>query len=54
VTAAIMMLTSGIDVKTAASRLGHADPALLFSTYSHFIASADRAAADKLESLLGG
>jgi hypothetical protein len=48
------MLTSGVDVKTAASRLGHADPALLFTTYSHFIQSADVAAADKLGALLGG
>ena len=35
------MLSAGVDVKTVASRLGHADPALLFTTYSHFIASAD-------------
>lgn len=53
-TAAVLMLTSGVDVKTAASRLGHADPALLFTTYSHFIQSADQAAADKLGALLGG
>ena len=52
-TAAILMLTSGVDVKTTASRLGHANPALLFSTYSHFIESADQAAAERLDSLLG-
>jgi integrase len=48
------MMAGGIDVKTAASRLGHADPGLLLRVYSHFVESADRAAADKLEALLGG
>ncbi len=52
-TAAVLMLLSGVDVKTAASRLGHANPALLITTYSHFVRSADRAAAERLESLLG-
>ena len=47
------MLVSGTDVKTAASRLGHANPAMLITTYSHFVRSADRAAAERLESLLG-
>jgi integrase len=52
-TCAVLMLVSGTDVKTAASRLGHANPALLFSTYSHFIESADQGAANKLDALLG-
>jgi integrase len=51
-TCAVLMLVSGTDVKTVASRLGHANPALLFSTYSHFIDSADQGAADKLDVLL--
>jgi hypothetical protein len=46
------MLTSGTDVKTAAARLGNT-PALLLKTYAHFVESADRAAADRLEALLG-
>jgi len=47
------MLTSGVDVKTVASRLGHANPALLFTTYSHFIEAGDKMAADRLGALLG-
>jgi hypothetical protein len=39
-------------VKTAASRPGHANPALLITSYSHFVRSADLAAADRLESVL--
>ena len=50
-TAAILMLTSGVDVKTAAARLGH-NPALLLSTYAHFVPSADREAADRLAAAL--
>jgi integrase len=51
--AAVLMLVSGVDVKTVASRLGHANPALLFSTYRHFIQSADKGAAERLEALPG-
>jgi integrase len=51
---AIAMLVGGVDVKTAASRLGHSNPSQLIKTYSHFIRSADKAAADKLEAMLGG
>lgn len=45
------MLTSGVDVKTAAARLGH-NPALLLNTYAHFVPSADRDAADRLAGAL--
>jgi integrase len=51
-TAAILLLTSGVDVKTAAARLGH-NPTLLLSTYAHFVPSADRDAADRLGMALG-
>lgn len=51
---AIAMLVAGVDVKTAASRLGHSNPSQLFKTYSHFIRSADKAAAERLEGILGG
>jgi hypothetical protein len=34
--ATILLLTSGVDVKTAASRLGH-NPALMLRTYAHFV-----------------
>jgi integrase len=50
---AIAMLVAGIDVKAAASRLGHANPGQLLRTYSHFIRSADKAAAERLEGMLG-
>ena len=48
--AAILLLTSGVDVKTAASRLGH-DPSLLLRTYAHYVPSADRQAAKQLGAL---
>jgi integrase len=51
-TAAILLLTSGVDVKTAAAWLGH-NPALLLNTYAHFVPSADREAAARLASALG-
>jgi integrase len=37
---AIALLTSGVDVRTAAGRLGNS-PALMLKTYSHFVRSAD-------------
>ena len=45
-----MMLTNGIDPKTAAGRLGHVDAVMLMRTYAHVPNSADKAAAQKLES----
>jgi integrase len=50
--ATILLLTSGVDVKTAASRLGH-NPALMLRTYAHFVPSADRQAAERIENVLG-
>ena len=44
---AIGMLSSGVDVKTAASRLGHS-PRVLLATYAHHVKSADEAAAERL------
>jgi integrase len=52
-TSAILMLRGGIDVKTVASRLGHSSPALVLRVYSHFIETADQAAAERLEAVLG-
>jgi len=44
---AVAMLTSGVDVKTAASRLGHSNPEWLLRTYAHYIRSADKAAGQR-------
>jgi integrase len=52
-TNASLILASGTDVKTAATRLGHANPSLLFDTYAHFISAADQEAADRLGRALG-
>jgi integrase len=47
-TAAVALLSSGVDVVTAAGRLGHT-PAVLLKVYAHFIPSADEAAAEAVE-----
>ncbi|MDP9343048.1 MAG: site-specific integrase [Actinomycetota bacterium] len=49
---AVALLSAGVDVKTVAGRLGH-DAAVLLRTYAHFIPSADQAAAERLENVLG-
>ena len=45
------MLRAGLDVRTVADRLGHSSPELIFSTYSHWIASAERDAAEKVDAM---
>jgi integrase len=52
-TCAIGMLSSGVDVKTAASRLGHS-PRVLLATYAHHVKSTDEAAAQRLGRWLSG
>jgi integrase len=52
-TCAIGMLSSGVDVKTAASRLGHS-PRVLLATYAHHVKSTDEAAAERLGKWLSG
>lgn len=47
---AVALLTQGVDVKTAADRLGH-NPAVLLRTYAHHIPSADQAAAERLDAV---
>lgn len=51
--AAILMLSAGVDVRTVAGRLGHANAATTLGIYSHYVRSADEAAAAKLEGILG-
>ncbi len=45
---ATMMLTSGVDVRTVAGRLGHRNASMTLNVYSHFLQESDRAAADTL------
>jgi len=40
------MLAGGVDVRTAAGRLGHAQPAVTLRTYAHVMEPADRRAAE--------
>jgi integrase len=49
---AVALLTAGVDVRTAAGRLGHT-PTVLLRTYAHFVKPADQAAAKRLEQFLG-
>jgi integrase len=50
---AILSLLAGVDVRTVAGRLGHADPSLTLRVYSHYIRTADEAAASKIGEMLG-
>lgn len=49
---ASQMLAAGVDVRTVANRLGHANPTTTLRVYAHLIPEADRAAADDLGQLL--
>lgn len=49
--AATQMLAGGVDVKTAAGRLGH-DPVMLLRRYGHFLPAKDQEAAEVLERAL--
>ncbi len=42
---ATQLIGAGVDVRTVAGRLGHADPSLTLRVYSHLIEERDRAAA---------
>lgn len=49
---ATRLLAGGIDVRTVAGRLGHRNPATTLNVYAHFLAEADRDAADMLGRVL--
>jgi len=49
--AATQMLSAGVDVKTAAARLGHS-PSMLLDVYAHVVPAADTAAAAAVEAAL--
>jgi integrase len=44
--AATTLAGAGVDVRTIAGRLGHADPAVTLKTYAHFLEATDRQAAE--------
>ena len=50
---ATQLIGAGIDVRTIAGRLGHADPSLTLRVYSHAIEERDRAAAAVMGKVLG-
>jgi integrase len=50
---ASLMLNAGVDLPTAAYRLGHARPDTTLRVYAHVIKGANQAAASKLEQQLG-
>lgn len=43
---------AGVDVRTVAGRLGHANPNVTMTVHGHFLPEKDRAAADFLDDLL--
>jgi integrase len=47
--AATVLVTSGVDVRTAQHRLGHSDPRLTLAVYAQVAPHADRAAAAAIE-----
>ncbi|MGD0983468.1 MAG: site-specific integrase [Acidimicrobiales bacterium] len=49
--AATMMISGGVDVRTAAGRLGHADSSVTLRTYAHVLEQRDREAAALLGAL---
>jgi integrase len=51
-TCAALLLAGGADVKTVSERMGHS-PAVLLRVYAHAIKSADKAAAERLDAVLG-
>jgi integrase len=50
--AATTMLVSGIDIRTASGRLGHANASTTLDIYSHFVAAADERAASAVAGVL--
>lgn len=52
--AASQMVASGVDGRTAADHLGHADPSMTLRQYAARDDTAARAAADLLGSLIAG
>ena len=49
--AATTLAGAGVDVRTIAGRLGHANPAITLKTYAHFLEAGDRRAAEVMGKL---
>lgn len=51
-TAATLLISQGVDVRTVSGRLGHADTSTTLNIYAEYLKELDRSASDKLENLL--
>ena len=51
---ATRLLTSGVDARTVAGRLGHRNPSTTLNVYAHFVPESDQNAAATLASLFSG
>jgi integrase len=51
---ATQLIAAGVDVRTVASRLGHADPSITLRVYSHALSENDQRAASILGSIVSG
>ena len=51
-TSATLLISHGVDVRTTASRLGHANPSVTLNFYAEALQSADHVAADTLSAVL--
>lgn len=49
--AATTLADSGVDVRTIAERVGHANPAITLRTYAHFLEATDRHTAEVMGKL---
>jgi integrase len=50
---ATQLIGAGVDIRTVAGRLGHADPSVTLRVYSHALEERDRAAATIMGNILG-
>lgn len=51
---ATQLLAAGVDVRTVAGRMGHANPSMTLAVYGHAVTEAERRAADVMDGIYGG
>lgn len=51
-TAATLLISQGVDIRTVSGRLGHSDTSTTLNIYAEYLEELDRTASDKLEALL--